>query len=268
MSDSRALVERFTCVTLLRLRFADSQSMSSASSIQSLDQEVPEPLQAWATVVMKLAKSKTQMQTDTLVLNYEKCAKLKLQGPGGTWTMDVLDAILDCVRGQTQWSIRPREEDVPVPKVTKAMDVPDDAALPITWAWLLVPVPWLDESQANREEFPLPVACLGTPLAGHEFLLSLSALWHLLPMKESASSFFVHGSSCWCFARQLGVDRSDHVVPSNKSKSLTNTPRIEDERLASKLSFPSYMGSPKVLLCAIAWMASHGSQAKPMQKST
>ena len=150
-------------------------------------------------------------------------------------------------------------------------DVPEDEPLGFTWGWLALPTSWVDAGGLSQTSFPLPVACLSAPVDGQTHLVSATAVWHLLPGKSTAGEFFRTGNAdFWAFCEQLEVLQHQHLVPSTRGKSMRQAFGASDPppgSVAGRFSFASYMASPHLLLCSLAWLARFERQAAAMQQS-
>ena len=76
--------------------------------------QLEQQLGDWAKAAEKLIESKTQELCDARVQNFERCALEGQQGPGGQWTKEVLNSVLDAARASCKWSIPPGPLDCPV----------------------------------------------------------------------------------------------------------------------------------------------------------
>ena len=86
-----------------------------------------------------------------------------------------------------------------------------------------------------------------------------------------AADFFRPKAPFWEFAKSLGMEPDDHLVPGNRSKAqrekvgggATPIPGT----LAARLSFAAYMSSLPLVLAAMFWMAGVAKQDKDVQKA-
>ena len=204
-----------------------------------------------------------------------------------TWSPQVLDEVLEHCRGKVAWPIRPSILDTEPEEFLVFPKNPAEAKQPpFTWRWLDVPMPWVDEDGVGLDVFPLPVACLEDVFHGCTHLLSLTALYHLLP--EAQGSHTRHkalsqvvsttqGDAFWALMRGLGVEQAE-CLPSSRAQSHRKDDASssgsatgdEDEEppllpIAGRLKFNQFMCTPKMLLGFLAWMAHIKRQAKPMQ---
>ena len=79
-------------------------------------------------------------------------------------------------------------------------------------------MPWLDDSDMQHNLFPLPIALVDEGFRPKDFacLLSASALWHLLPVKEAVSRFFasdIRTGPRWELWTEMGITAKDMVAP-------------------------------------------------------
>ena len=222
-------------------------------------------------VVAKLSES--QVLYEARMSNFGQCVRNNSRGPGGVWSNEVLDAILEIVRQDRDvtWPVRPpwMSECGPL-LLTPPTGVPVEEPDQFQWAWMRLPIPWLESDGSSGSRFPLPVAKLATPIDGHAYLINATALWHLLPTQSQVAQFFRRGAPFWSFAAKHGLLPDNNMVPGNRGKSLreqAGQPLPQDGTLAARLSFTAYLASPPLMVCSLFWMASVQTQRVEVQKA-
>jgi len=109
-------------------------------------------------------------------------------------------------------------------------------------------------------------------------------MWHLLPSQVSVAAFFGQKSDgMWDFLESMGAKR-EHLVPSRKSQAqkrarkereeapqpdaaIAGLPIEGGEPQPISLTFGQFMGTPKLLLATLAWMAGVRRQRVEMQNA-
>ena len=202
------------------------------------------------------------------------------------WTPEVLDALLDYIRPLVPYPVRPPighvgESLLVLPKQPATSSARKAA---FTWAWLDLPVAWIDTAGAEVNVFPLPVACLEKPLLGSMHLVSLTAFYHVLPKPQGEQHkkhlpianllSFTLAAPLWDLMGRIGVNKSN-LVHCNRAeraaKRATASVEVvsdEDEgALEEELHFNAFMGTPKMLLGLLTWLAHVKRQSRPMQSA-
>lgn len=121
---------------------------------------------------------------------------------------------------------------------------------------------WASRPGEGVSSFPLPVAVLPED-AEVRFLISVTALFHLLPMKLQAHSFFSADDS-WAALLALGAEEED-LVRSNRSKTLKRKFGAMEGEGEAQLNFKMYMGRPRLLVCTLAVLVGHVRQKLTVQ---
>ena len=138
------------------------------------------------------------------------------------WTWDTLSAVLDAARPHAAFPLPP---PMPLHPPALALDIPEaeperDPSSRFVWRWWRAAVPWVDESGAHVAAFPVPVAVLGDSAPSPRVLVSMTALWHLLPGVGAVGDFFnLRHGTLWQFLEGLGVSPGD-VHPSKRAKAM------------------------------------------------
>jgi hypothetical protein len=94
---------------------------------------------------------------------------------------------LDCLRPLCGHPIRPTQLEFRQPTLF-AQAACANSAEPFVWAWLEIPLPWLEDGQMYPS-LPLPVACLERPICNFSDLISLTTFWNIIPIKQSVGWF-------------------------------------------------------------------------------
>ena len=152
------------------------------------------------------------------------------------------------------------------------------ANMPHTWKWHDIPVPWTEpEGCAPLNAFPLPIACIRSD-GGTAYLLSGTALWHLLPTKDPVGTFLgPRHEVFWEYIEDLAQDGAleSEVYPSKKA--LLARARVNGETnpaqylqsLSRQGRFIAgmFMVTPRMLIGVLAWHAKVPKTATDVQKA-
>ena len=200
--------------------------------------------------------------------NFQQCAQLCREGPGGQWTIEVIEGILAEVRRRdVGWPVCPPLE--PCPQTFFDLEAAEAVGEPagFKWVWTELPIQWVGEAM-QHPVFPLPVARLEPPISGHSHLINATALWHLIPSAGLVADFFRPTARFWELAALLGLGADDHLVRGNRSKAqraAAGKAEPPDGTLASRLTFAAFMASPPLIVAAMAWMAGVPTQSREVQ---
>jgi hypothetical protein len=163
-------------------------------------EELPDCLSVWKGHVQKLLDSADDIgYARWRFFASEAAAEADVPGVG-RWSWEVFETMSDYVRRHVGWP-------VPSTKKPKALGWTLEEKIeradgsPYEWAWLELPIPWLEASGAHLNLFPLPIAILqGGQVMSETRLLSIASLWHLLPLKTPLAQFVSHRNlELWAF---------------------------------------------------------------------
>ena len=124
---------------------------------------------------------------------------------------------------------------------------------PYTWQWLVLGISWVcPDTAAQHPSIPLLVARLGEGhvVADSKHLLSLTALWHLVPSRLPLYAIASHkpaNAQFWSSMAAFGVP-AEAVVCSNNAHS--HWERAPQRR--AKLQFTQFMCTPLAVIVIIA----------------
>lgn len=185
-------------------------------------------------------------------------------------TLAHMDALCDYWRPWKDFPIRPGNlSENPAPLRVRPPPQ-SEAAAPFLWRWFDLPTPWLHAEHdigLAIESFPLPVAKIVDPHpGGPAHLVSLSAIWHLLPNAKPVAEFFnPRHRDFWAFAEGMGVLMSS-LVPSMRARAA-----LEKSGVAipspSPMQFHQFMGTPGAWLAALGWVGGAPNQSQAMQRA-
>jgi len=237
---------------------------------------LPDVLAGWGDILQNLQDANVQVAQLRLKRYEEGALRNRRVSDGRALTPEVLEQLLDALRQSVAWPVRPRLHSSPLQLAIA--DSPPAPGGAYRWFWLDLPIDWLEADGRPRSIFPLPVARLMAPHNECHHLLSMTALWHLLPQGSSVSYFFQQrADTLWAFLGSMGVVKDD-LIPSRKSESMRAKRRredsddeevpalpLEDEETSKKPSFGMFMGTPMLLVGSLAWMVGVQKQSSDMQ---
>ena len=168
-----------------------------------------------------------------------------------------------------------------------SMESPTDSIV-FSWRWMVLPIPWVDsadEGGSQHNVFPLPLAVLaeGLRVQSAKCLLSVAALWGLLPCEEHVGRFFakdIRTKPRWeAWVDLLGMTDSDVVCPprslvaqsrvksgQSSDQQLADTEAEQDAGgLASLPRFGQFFISVRMWLGALMWLAHIQRSPQKMQ---
>ena len=173
------------------------------------------------------------MPARLLLLENENLSRLHLKNisasvKAGTFTakgehvsIEEFGALLDFLRPKISFPVAPfdlrplpQKDLVPYEYITTPA---------FSWRWWDLPIPWVGEGNTEHNLFPLPIAKLqeSDDINGCRCVLSASALWHLLPIKDPVAKFFAQVTRTkarWVWWRlMLDIGEQDVVAPPKSS---------------------------------------------------
>ncbi len=160
-----------------------------------------------------------------------------------------LEAVVDCLRSHVQWPIRPSSSRQQPDAIDFSLAGPADHNVDIfAWVWLPLPLRWYQDL-VSRPVLPLPIVSLRVPLCGFFLYVSLSALWHVLPLKRPpAQTFTMTNQALWAFLRDyLGLS-CEQLIPSRMAIRARD-PKAEVPPYATNM----FLCSLPFLLGILAW---------------
>ena len=226
-----------------------------------LDHELPEELRTWSGIVGKMLDSNRAL-AQIRVQNFARNAH-----QGGRPDKLQLGRILDFVRPRVPFPVRPADDVQPVACVVLE-EAGGSAGVLYTWCWWDVSVPWMDSMKTTHCTFPIPIARLDVEncVCGYRHLVSLTAVWHLLPVADAVHVFFrANDTRRWQILGGLGATQAD-LCPSARSirarkraasgnedsSEAHHTDDTQGEAPNPTLRLNQFMGTPRLFLAALA----------------
>ena len=206
-----------------------------------------EDLGAWGPAVKNLRSSTSEELLALRISNFERAAGQGRDGPGGTWTQAVVDAIVEAARPDVAWPMRPPRGSLPPGPTFAASSQPEAPSQ--EWRWLQIQMPWLGVD--GQEHTTLAVAVLfATRGSQTDALLSATALWRVFPTADPVASFCRSSKTAfWECMAKLGVTMDDDLVPSSLAKSLMPEAR---SGLAARIQANAFLVTPRLLWGSLA----------------
>lgn len=233
---------------------------------------LPERLQPWATTHTTLLDITDEAEFNVRLAILE--ARVQRGNPPSNGAPplsgDDFEAILDVLRPIKDWPIRPTALGTPLSTKIDVKMLPKPMQKPFSWRWLLAPLPAQLRTPNGDTHVSIAVAKLGDAVmiqGAHRHLLSLSSLWHLMPLKDTLAKRLQPEAKFWDFAQKLGVDEVHFVRSNNSIAKLVERRKdvlcIGDEEA---LKFPMYMGTTIFLLAFFGHVLSMPKQLTAAQK--
>ena len=173
------------------------------------------------------------------------------------------EELVDLLRAVRAWPVRPDSRIDVLPLEIQAVEQFDHASY--TWRWLVLGVSWVcDDTQERHASIPFSVACLapGNLVGGFQHVLSLSAIWHLVPTRVSIAQVVSQrpfNAPFWASMLALGVS-ADNVLCSNKAWS-----KQQPADVASRnLQFNQFMCTTLAAIVIIALKVNAKTQKSDM----
>ena len=214
----KALLQRASPVPTPGFGHARAWILCSRVVLATMAEAPEHVLAGWEATLEALVSSATPALAAARLRNFAAAAAAGKPGPGGkVWSWEVLNALLDAARPRVAIPMPPRKHPQPEPLDLKGGEdsEPDEGPELFTWAWLQLPIPWRAEKAGDEYAvFPLAVACLSEAHAGSKHLVSMSALWHLLPTRGQLHNFYsLRHTELWAFLKEMGVKEGELAPP-------------------------------------------------------
>ena len=205
--------------------------------------DLPKHLRKWEDVFSDLARS----EDDETLLYYEQMVAdgIRLPQQKQRLRRSEFEELIDLCRCLVPFPMRPKKPEPPLRIALRADACVSDLDQSYTWSWLQLPIQWLSPAGNSLDTFPLPVAKLYRCHVGCFHLLSLTALWHLMPMQTACAKFFQDNASnqdLWDFARHMFVPKNSFIG------SIRRATLKHKDRPTTGLQFSSHMATIKFLL--------------------
>ena len=216
--------------------------------------------------------------------SFEYSARVGRNGPDGPWSEALLDTILDSVRKEVDWPVRPpivpsywdssneraAQRAPGMFKIAMRDPLPEDADAahePFVWYYYDLEVPWVDPERVARASFPLAIAQVKDPKeGGQRHLFTIHSLFKLLPQGMEAATLLNPGHrDDWNYFQSLGMTYENDVVPSNHAWTWQKKKDPNLEPHPSGLSFNYYMGNSRALLGTLAYLLKNPHAKERMQ---
>ena len=256
-------------------------------------------------MVMNLPTSMEKFSSTArlLLLENENLSRVHLKNisasvKAGTFTakgehvsIEEFGALLDFLHPKTSFPVAPFDLR---PSPSKYLVQYEPITTPaFSWRWWDLPIPWVGEGNTEHDLFPLPIAKLqeGDDINGCRCLLSATALWHLLPIKDPVAKFFaqaIRTKARWEWWRlMLDIGEQDVIAPPKSSAAKARAKACgavgghfvgsgrpsddlqppaasgdQDEDMSDEdvpdapggLKFAQWMVTPRMLLGALMWI--------------
>jgi len=176
---------------------------------------------AWPVAVIEWLKeaSSSREAFSRRIDVLDACVNRGLQVRGADVSPEVADAMVDSMRSEVGFPVRPAVLGSPWSCIMR--DPLKEDAVPtgsgFAWRYLTLPVPWLEPGQSQIASFPMSVAWLWKPWEGESFFLSLHSLFHVLPMKTEAWQFVGAGAEDDVAPLLERFGAAKFLIRSNKS---------------------------------------------------
>ena len=179
-----------------------------------------------------------------------------------------LEALVSHLLPNLPFSVEPAVDLQPtVIPVVGGVLVPEGVApvAPFAWRYLRLPVQWHYQSErCLATAFPLPVAVTQMRVDGYACLLSLTALWCLLPTKSPLHAVFSAGREIWPSFATWHVSTQHVFLPRASWSRATQSDR--GHPLSANFGFSQYMGTALAAFGLLCYLLQARKCAAPVQE--